>query len=374
MKLDTHGPAVPANPSPHRRRQRWFHVAALTANLLFLFAVYMATVAWRSKPELGGHQRFVGQPYGPSEVYGTFPRPNVLAYHAVLDGEQVPVAFDRLGLRVPVGGEPPLDPGQSVMLFLGDSFTHGFGVTAEQSFVELAAARLGARGLNAGGSGWGLAQMVLRGRDLIPQLRPDVVVVQYSSWLAERSMVLYRENRLGRSPVPYFAERNGRLVIEPPVFQPVGFDLPIAEYSRRGLMAFSWRVGLPFFLEEDALVLRSTFRKWLGRVPPPASDETAVTTAGFAELAELCRAHEAKMVVLALPYRLDDPPGLPLASLPGQVVDAMPALLRHLPKRNTRTWSKHYNFWRGDPPRVVDRHPNAEMHGVIAEALATALR
>ena len=94
-----------------------------------------------------------------------------------------PVRFDKRGFRIPATGQEPADRTGSRLLYLGDSFTHGYGVTAEETFAYRTAKQLGASVMNAGVAGWGLAQMVMRARQTIPSIKPDKVIVQYSTWL-----------------------------------------------------------------------------------------------------------------------------------------------------------------------------------------------
>ena len=99
-----------------------------------------------------------------------------------IDGNGVHYAFDENGFRRSAGLTP--DDGLTV-LFLGDSFTQGFGVDAEQTFPAFACARLielglTARCLNAGTSGFGTAHELRILRRLLarPELSIDAVVFQ----------------------------------------------------------------------------------------------------------------------------------------------------------------------------------------------------
>ena len=150
-------------------RKVLFVLAILALNVLVVGLFYLGTVAWRSAMQVDHHRRWVGQAYRVDDRYGIFPLTGQEAFHALEHGEQVPVAFDESGFRVPVEAEgPPVHAPR--ILFLGGSFTHGYGVPAEETFAARTAQALGARALNAGGSGWGLSQMVLRAREEIRTL------------------------------------------------------------------------------------------------------------------------------------------------------------------------------------------------------------
>ena len=69
-----------------------------------------------------------GKAYHADPDYGYYPTANALAYRSLVDGEWIPVRFDEHGFRIPATGQEPADRTGSRLLFLGDSFTHGYGV------------------------------------------------------------------------------------------------------------------------------------------------------------------------------------------------------------------------------------------------------
>jgi len=56
------------------------------------------------------------------------------------------------------------------------------------------------------------------------------------------------------------------------------------------------------------------------------------------------------------------------------VVDTYPVLLGELPAASKEAWTEAYGFWRGTPPVVVDKHPNARAHELIAGVIVSAVR
>ncbi len=351
----------------------WLFRALLVAfNLLLFGGFYLGTVAWRSQALHAKQGRWVGRAYRPHKQYGHFPRRRGQAYHSLEHGELVPVVFDGGGFRVPVK-TPAAPPGAPRLLFLGDSFTHGYGVAAEKTFPFLTARKVGAVALNAGVSGWGLSQMVLRARAEIPRVKPDLIVVQHSSWLAARSMGFYGPTRGALAPSPYFFEDHGRIAIQPPVFTSRLFSLPLSEHSQEGLLPFAWHVGLPLFAYEDWSVLRTSMRRALGRLPRPARSEPEVLRFAYGEISRLCAEHGAAMVVLVLPHRIHDR-AAELTNVPPEwIVPTLEELTRGLPEPNREAWENSYQLWRGDPPQLVDRHPSPRMHAAIAKILARAI-
>ena len=78
----------------------------------------------------------------------------------VSDGNGVRYTFDAAGFRTSAAPTPPT--GTPAILFIGDSFTQGFGVGADETFAAVTCAQLLQRGiparcLNAGVSGFGTA-------------------------------------------------------------------------------------------------------------------------------------------------------------------------------------------------------------------------
>jgi len=61
--------------------------------------------------------------------------------------------------------------------------------------------------------------------------------------------------------------------------------------------------------------------------------------------------------------------------LPPEValVDPRPALLAALPSADRESYLRAYAHWRGTPPRLVDEHPNARAHAIVAAQVLAAL-
>ena len=101
----------------------------------------------------------------------------------VRDGNGVRYAFDENGFRT-IGALQP-DAGVRTVLFIGDSFTQGFGVNETETFAVATCARLAAHGiearcLNAGVNGFGTVHELRLLRKLLQRrdLAVDAVVFQ----------------------------------------------------------------------------------------------------------------------------------------------------------------------------------------------------
>ncbi len=353
--------------------------AALVAGIA-LFACYGARIIWLSGTQYGTESRWVGKAYAYHETFGYFPRQNVETQHSLPGGQPYAIAFDDSGFRVSsLNQRDDTDDTDDTddefqILFLGCSFTQGFGLPAEQTFSHIAAKQLDAIPLNAGVTGWGLSQMVLRARDVIPKLKPDLVVAQYSNWLPSRSVKLFSQATWGKSPVPYFYEAEGVVDIHKPVFDAIKFKLPIAEYSERGFLPFVWKVGLPLIVHDDYQALATFVKQNLGVCPSPTTQNRAVDYA-YHEIKKMCEIYGSEMIILQLPLDHDDYPA-DYAAFPNvQVVSALEPLLNNLSERTREAWEAKYCIWSDtDPPQIINRHPNAIMNAEIARILVDAIR
>jgi hypothetical protein len=216
--------------------------------------------------------------------------------------------------------------------------------------------------------------MVMRAKDIVPRLKPDMVVVQYSSWLPARSISFYGPTGWAHTPTPYFYESDGIINLHQPVFQSVNIKEARSVRAEKGLLPFVWHVGIPHLVYDDYMVLHTFLRSRLGRLPLPATSRQRVVDFVYREIQRLCNANGATMLMLVLPHKIDDSPTDQLDTFSFPVVHTLPVLTRELPEPTQRKWEASYSFWRGDPPKIVDRHPNARMHAAIAAILVEAIR
>jgi hypothetical protein len=258
---------------------------------------------------------------------------------------------------------------------------------AEEVYPHLVADALSGEAMNAAVSGYGLAQMLLLARELIPRHGPDYVLVQYGDWLVARSRTHIAPSLLGRVPCPYFYRSDdGRILVQRPVFSTRLFALPVWKYSdeRRGAgdyLSFLVQVGLPLNLWEDASLSLKALRQLAGGVPEPAQEEAAVVRAAYGEMAALSEANGAKMIVVIAGQVSADATRAQLEVLDGvQVVDVAAALWRELnadrPGAGAATmddYLKAYGHWFGSPPKLVDWHPNPSAHAIIAREIVGAI-
>lgn len=370
------------------RRARFVFPVLLAGLCLALLALaYLATVMVRGvalQNDMAVEGRgSIGKVYKADPVLGIVPAPGINGLELVPLGKPVALHHDGRGFRVAAGTTPHPAGRRPRVLFLGDSFTYGRMVAAEDTFAALTARRLGGEGLNAGVNGYGLAQMVLRARQMIPAYRPDIVVVQYSPWLVARAIDEFapaetgKKDRLLYIPAPYYAD-GAPLQITGPAFDatPEEWLVPAARLAaaRSGRWMFFWRFALPLTWHQDSRLAWFRLKQTVGLAPRPTTDEAAVIRDAYAELSALSSRYHARMLILALGSSA--PLEVPGELFPPGVggVNGWRALVEPLAPQTTDEYTRQYMIWRGSPPQLVDWHPNEHAHEVIAEALATRIR
>jgi hypothetical protein len=294
-------------------------------------------------------------------------------------GSPLPVSYDREGLRVPVGREARVPHKRPFTLTLGCSFTFGDATLAEDTYPEVLARRLDGTALNAGMSGYGLAQMLVLARRLIPRYQPDVVVIQFSPWLARRAMSGFANVTFGVAPVPYLTQDpEGRVTVVPPAFPATLFDLPFASFDRpdRGpgeFLSFFFAAGAPLFVHDDVQTLRHRLRRRAGRFPLPAPEPERLNRAVYGEIVRLAHEQGARPVIVRLSHPLERHHQAMRELAPDVLlVDAQTALDSHATDYDD--YQRQFAHWAGSPPALVDPHPNAQAHLIIARQIARALQ
>src|SRR5262249_33417504 len=128
------------------------------------------------------------------------------------------------------------------------------------------------------------------------------------------------------------------------------------------------------FVHDDLHMAVYQTQRRLGRLPAPGGGEAEpINTAVYREIAAICRENGAAMVSVQLRHHLETFPGearLPKAAL---VAPAQAALDALVPDPSDEAYYKRFGHWGGDPPALVDTHPNAEAHGIIAQTILAAI-
>lgn len=129
---------------------------------------------------------------------GFVPRPGYAA-----DG----VTYDRNGYRLtPTAGR--LTPTEPPVLAVGNSYAHGDEVNDDETWVTLLQETLGRRTVNAGVSGYGLDQIVLRAEQVAHQEKSAALVLVFIAEDLRRSEM----KRVWGAEKPWFELAEGRLL------------------------------------------------------------------------------------------------------------------------------------------------------------------
>lgn len=297
--------------------------------------------------------------------------------HEIFYDRRIAVNTNAYGMRVDANNRGDEVLGRKV-LFLGDSFTFGAAVEAKHTFPQLVAGDEGFSAFNAAVPSYGVAHLVLQAEALIPSVKPDAVVVQYSPWLIHRSMSPFMETRFSEIPQPYISA-DGGLHVAAPLSPNRLAGIPVEQHisSSPNLIErifFVFRHALPAILKTDYDKLCIFMARVAGRMKAPASDPFEVTRYAYERISGIARSHGAQVVILVLGS--NQPFDIPSPFFPAgvYVVDAQSALIGALNQRTPEEYVRRYWHWAGNPPVLLDYHPNRVAHRVIADTLISALQ
>jgi hypothetical protein len=295
-------------------------------------------------------------------------------------GPSVVSRHDENGFRVPAEPTPINASGGRPLLTLGCSCTYGYGCLAEEAYPYLVGAQLKTKTVNAGVSGYGLAQMLLVARKLIPRYQPAYVLVQYSPWLLDRAVTPNSLYLTARQPSPFLYEApGGNLAVHPPAFPAISYDLGLNAYapgvaSVWDYLRFQGRIGLPLYLHDDWNMVLYHAKTAVGVLPRPAM-RNRLAERVYREIADLCEAAHSQMVIVVFGFHYGDitvPESF--SSLPALVVRADSALSSRLSEQSDECYAREYHHWHGSPPVKIDHHPNPPAHSIMADAIVEAIK
>jgi hypothetical protein len=330
------------------------------------------------------HRGFKGRVHRADPDLGFAAVPGSQGLHVFPIGPPLPMRYNGDELRVPAFDSSASPRKRPFVLALGCSFTYGDACLAEDTFPYLVAQGLGGTALNAGKCAYGLSQMLILARRLVPRYKPEYVLVQFSPWLVGRGTSGFARSTFGLVPVPYLTLADGRVGLHPPCFRAKVFDLPFPRFDNktRGLrefLAFFFTAGAPLFLHDDAHMAAYEAWRFAGRAAD--AERRQANTAGeevnrvvYREIAQVCKDNGATMILVRLSHPLERH-HQELKDLYGDVVyvDAQAVLDAAVPHGDKAAYYRRFGHWRGDPPALVDTHPNPAAHRVIAAEILRRL-
>jgi len=372
------------SPELSSKKKFIFTVIVLMFTAACILLIYFAFAAYRSYPVYSyvksSQRGWSGKAHQADPELGVAPIPNSRGAEVYPIGDDIPMRYDARGFRVPVQDTGDTPKAHPRILVLGCSFTYGSSVLAEEAYPYLVGKDLGGVAVNGGVCSYGLAQMLILARKLVAEQKPDHLIVQYSIWLINRAMNQFAPTYSSLAPSPYFYDGDG-LKLHAPVFATLSFDLPFEKFSNTRtraaeFAAFLLEVGFPMFIHDDYNIVILKLKEMLGIVPAPTQNAEKMVTQVYGEIAQIARDNHAQMLIVALDSESQSAAPVPYALFPQDaiVVDAHQAMLDKLPIADEAHYEKEYMHWRGNPPELVDYHPNAKAHRIIADAIVAKIR
>jgi hypothetical protein len=255
-----------------------FAVRASTWGYLFVYPNFVLTARTVLAERDGG--RYVHDP-----ELGHVPRAGYTAAGTTIEADGLRRTGEQLA------GAP--------ILAVGDSFTYGDEVNDGQTWPAQLQLLTGRRVLNAGVSGYGFDQIVLRAEQMAARVKPSVIVASFIADDIRRTEM----RRLWSADKPYFVLEDGKLVL-------AGVPVPPRADPRSTLSFWQWTLGYSHLFD---FILRrlDLLHDWYGdhkRAQAPGTGERLACLLA-ARLAELQRTSGARVIVLAQydPVVWDDP-------------------------------------------------------------------
>lgn len=349
------------------------------ATLVFIYLAYTTFRTIQFYNHIKSDQRgWSGQVHQAHNELGYAPIPDSRGWEIMPLGPDIPMQYDKDGFRIPVDYKLNAKNIHPIVLTLGCSFTYGAATQAENTFPYLVGNYFGGSTKNAGVCSYGLSQMMLIAKLLIPLHKPDYVIVQYSPWLVKRAIQPFSPSYYGKRPNPYYTGESN-LGIAPPVFQTKVFELSIDNYRNSpkkvsDFVFFFKNIGFPLFLHDDFHMTTYTLAKVLRLIDRPTKNRSAVIQLTYKEIARAAEQNGARMIIVVLGEN-HLPVAIPKDLLPTNalIIDAHSELLKRLPTIDEKSYQRQYNHWRGEPPSLVDSHPNEQAHKIIAEMIISQM-
>jgi len=138
------------------------------------------------------------------------------------------------------------------VLAVGDSFTEGWEVADEESWPAVLEQASGVPVVNAGVGGYGTDQIIMRAEQLIPIVKPKVLIVGFLESDIDRA-----GHSVFGAPKPYFTIENNELRYHPP--EPLE---PVAKGGMLSSIAYGLRDVLGYSAAADFLLARLSPNYW----------------------------------------------------------------------------------------------------------------
>lgn len=322
-----------------------------------------------------------GVEYQADDVLGFKPVPNAMVFETYITGNKVPVAYNSNGFRVALSDVSKINvSNRTGLLFLGCSFTFGAGCCAEETFPYLVSKETNLPYINAGISSYGLAHMLILAEKLIPEYKPDYVIVQYSPWLVSRSVNMFAPVNFFSLPAPYFAEKNNNIVLELPVYNSYlkYFDAQqIKSLYKDKFCEFLFKEAVVFSFYEIWSYLKTQFLLITGQRLRPATNLTEVERYTYNKIRTIAEKYGATLIVLNLGDIEYSKNSRHLFSDKNvYFAEADLSLSEFLKTTSSKDYYMEFCHWKPASGNsiVIDYHPNPKAHRLIADSITKEIK
>ncbi len=306
---------------------------------------------------------------------------------------QVPIQLNEEGFRIPTN-KKSVDS-DTLMMFLGCSFTWGDYSLAEENYSSQATNLLKIRALNCGVDAYGLAQILLLAERKIEKYRPQILSIQYSPWLADRARFMFFPSAHGVMPFPFIAKNEkSEFYVHEPFFRSSLYN-PEYKYFKTSpktlsdKISFFFKVGFPVAILDSWKRSIAQWKMYVGLLPMSEPDNQQIEKFVYERIYGLCKKYKVKMVVLNIggfgysdEQRMSnhyDRKHFQETMSPELVknvtfIDADSVLRKGiLPKEN---YSKYVQWGKISPTDsiIYDNHPNPMAHKIIANTLVEGMK
>jgi hypothetical protein len=319
-------------------------------------------------------------------ILGFKPIRNARAYHVFHTCDSIPMAYNNEGFRIPLNDSNKIEQKDSIdIIFFGCSFTYGDACLADSTFACLVGRELDLSYINAGVCSYGLSQMYILAKKLIPKYKPKYVVFQYSDWLLDRALSFYTDVYYGSLTVPYFIKKNNKFIIKPPIYRTQVFNFDkakIRQTYKNKFIYFMLKMSLYFYFIEDLNKYYTNIRLFIGDLERPnysTANKENLSDEIYNELINLSKEYNSQSIILNLGdyYNNKEFDIIKLKSFnDAWITDAVKEHNLYLKnnKTNCQYIFNHYRINNYGDTIFVDGHPNNLSHQIISNAIIKTIK
>ena len=353
------------------KKYKWIFIAlSIVAVVYMLMITAKSVMIWQAEREIS-HSVGLLKVIEPDDTLGYRLKSNLIEENGACfvypDSSKIySICSDEMGNRATHNDSLATTPKGS-LLFLGCSFTFGFFSDADSLYPKRISDQQALSCKNAAMSGYGFSQMLMRAEQDIPHYKPQVVFVQYSDWLIERSQSIHN---ITIQPLqisnPYFYEENGAIKTALPLYNNK-YMIDILKrmpQKRNGLLN-----QLVTILQLDVIQILNDLTNLkiyalqsIGSIPSPTTDKQKIALGFFEKMKQLCDYNHCRLIIIGV--------GSQSFAVPSayEFVNTDTVLKQYADSIHS-SYEKLYHNWTANGKVDFDDHPNHFAHRKIADAV-----